>query len=210
GTDGEWGWDDTTSIAIADERLDNLRCPVTYREFADTLLQFQCVSWTSGGKAMKQRIAAGLFLCSLFVVVGGDAQRPNITEKPVWTLEFIKVRPENFGPAMGYLDDHWIPLRAEAKRRGAVLAYHRIQNAMLTTPGHHVGDPSSIVLLTEYKNMDAYLESRSREHLAANTPGFVPQGIVRLKPEDLFETFNTQVFQEEPDTSTGLKLLTKQ
>ena len=81
---------------------------------------------------------------------------------------------------------------------------------MLTTPGHHVGDPSSIVLLTEYKNMDAYLENRSREHLAVNTPGFVPQGIGRLKPEDLFETFNTQVFQEEPDTSTGLKLLTKQ
>ncbi|MGB7848167.1 MAG: hypothetical protein WBL63_21330 [Candidatus Acidiferrum sp.] len=48
------------------------------------------------------------------------------------------------------------------------------------------------------------------QHLAANTPGFVQQGTVRLKPEDLFETFNTQVFQEEPDTSTGLKLLTKQ
>jgi len=29
GTDGEWGWDDTTSIAIADERLDNLRGKLT-------------------------------------------------------------------------------------------------------------------------------------------------------------------------------------
>jgi hypothetical protein len=26
GTDGQWGWDDTTSIAIADQRLDILRC----------------------------------------------------------------------------------------------------------------------------------------------------------------------------------------
>jgi len=28
--------------------------------------------------------------------------------------------------------------------------------------------------------------------------------------EDLFEQLNTQVFVEEPDTSTGFKLLTKQ
>ena len=40
---------------------------------------------------MKGHILAGLFLCSLFFVVGGDAQSPNIPEKPVWTLEFIKV-----------------------------------------------------------------------------------------------------------------------
>src|SRR5438132_14304578 len=80
GTDGEWGWDDTTSIAIADERLDNLRCPVTYREFADTLLHFQCFSCTSGGQAMKQCIASGLFLCALFVELGCDADRRSCSE----------------------------------------------------------------------------------------------------------------------------------
>ena len=159
---------------------------------------------------MKARIVIGFFLCCLFLVVGGDAKSPSLTEKSVWTLEFIKVRPENVGLTMGYLDDHWIPLRAEAKLRGDVLAYHRIQNAMLTTPGHQVGDPSSIVLLTKYKNMDAYLESRSREHLAANTRGFVVQGVIRQGAEDLFEMMNTQVFEEEPDASTGLKLLTKE
>ncbi len=83
---------------------------------------------------MKGRIFAGLFLCSLFFVVGGDAQTDKI-ERPVWTLEFIKVRSENFGPAMGYLDDHWMRVRAEAKRQGAVLDYHRIQNAVLEIPG---------------------------------------------------------------------------
>ena len=54
-----------------------------------------------GGKTMKGRILASLFLFSLFIVVGGDAQSPNIPERPVWTLEFIKVTPENFGLAWG-------------------------------------------------------------------------------------------------------------
>lgn len=70
---------------------------------------------------MKGRVLARLFLCSLFFVVGGDAQSPNTSEKPVWTLELIKVRPENVALAMQYLNDHWMRVRAAAKRRGAVL-----------------------------------------------------------------------------------------
>src|SRR5437667_6174447 len=88
---------------------------------------------------MKVRIIAALFLCSLFIVVGGDAQSPDKAGKPVWTLEFIKVQPENFAPAMQYLDDHWMRVRTEAKRQGAVLDYRRIQNAVLEIPGHKVG-----------------------------------------------------------------------
>ena len=165
---------------------------------------------------MKGRIFAGLFLCflcflcSLFFVVGGDAQTDK-TEKPVWTLEFIHVRSENFGPAMGYLDDHWMRVRAEAKKEGAVLDYHRIQNAVLVTPGRKVGDPSSIVLLTEYKNMDAFMQSEKlfesiRERLPKSTPGvFKP-----AKPDDLYETVDSRLFVEEPETSGGFKLLTKQ
>lgn len=34
-------------------------------------------------KTMNGRILAGLCLFSLFIVVGGDAQSPNIPEKPV-------------------------------------------------------------------------------------------------------------------------------
>src|SRR5215469_12241838 len=113
---------------------------------------------------MQGRIFAGLFLCSLFFVVGGDAQSRD-KEKPVWTMEFIKLKPENFGPAMGYLDYHWMGVRAEAKNRGAVLDYHIIQNvliqdAVLARPGERVDDLHSIVLLTEYKNRDAFRESQ--------------------------------------------------
>ena len=72
---------------------------------------------------MKARIFVGLFLCSLFFVVGGDAQSPDFRagggtpfsgymradgEKPVWALQFVKVQPENLGLAMQYLDDQWM------------------------------------------------------------------------------------------------------
>jgi hypothetical protein len=162
---------------------------------------------------MKGRILAGLCLFSLFIVVGGDAQSPNIPEKPVWALEFIKVTPENFALTMQYLDDHWMRVRAEAKRQGAVLDYHLISNAGIVTPGHKVWDQDSIVLLTKYKNMDAFVESQHASRPSTNgyrvfssslEPSFSREDL------DLFETLNTQVFVEEPDTSMGFKLLTKQ
>ena len=159
---------------------------------------------------MKGRILAGLFLCSLFFVVGGDAQSPDIPEKPVWALEFIKVQPENFGAAMQYLDDHWIRVRAEAKRQGAVLDYHLISNGGIVTPGHKLWDQDSIVLLTKYKNMDAFMESQ-KLFGSMREPGFrfyYRVGVHRL--EDVFETLNTQVFVEEPDTGIGFKLIAKQ
>jgi hypothetical protein len=149
---------------------------------------------------MRGRIFAGLFLCSLFFAVGGDAQSPSIPEKPVWTLELIKVQRDNLAPAMQYLKDHWMTERAEAKRQGAVLGYHLMLNTGMLE--------NSIVLLTKYKNMDAYLENTraAREHRNAQR-FFVSGG---LSSEDVFETLNTQVFVEEPDTSTGLTLLAEQ
>ena len=109
---------------------------------------------------------------------------------------------------MQYLDDHWMRVRAEAKRQGAVLDYHLISNAGIVTPGHKAWDQDSIVLLTKDKNMDAFMDSQHASRLAAN--GF-RYGYGVLQPvEDLFEQLNTQVFVEEPDTSTGFKLLTKQ
>ena len=164
---------------------------------------------------MKARIFAGLFLSSLFFVVGGDAQSPDIYMradggKPVWALEFIKVQPEDFALAMQYLDDHWMRVRAEAKSKGAVLDYHLISNGGIVTPGHKVWDQDSIVMLTKYKNMDAFMESQKRFPLMPEPNGFQFGGVARLWREDLFETLNTQVFVEEPDTSTGFKLLTKQ
>lgn len=159
---------------------------------------------------MRGRIFAGLLLCSLFLALGGDAQTRDAAEKPVWTLELIQVQPEKYGLAMGYLDDHWMRERAEAKKEGVVLDYHRIQNAELVTPRHKVGDPNSLVLMTEYKNMDAFMQSEKlfasiREHLPRSTPGvFKP-----TRPQDLYETVDTNVFVEESDTSAGFKLLAK-
>ena len=143
----------------------------------------------------------------------GDAQGPpGITEKPVWTLEFVKVRPEKYGLAMGYLDDHWMRIRAEAKRQSAVLSYHRISNAVLVTPDHNLGDEHSIILLTEYKNMDAFMGREKlfasiRERLPTDTPGMLK---LLLQPADLFEIVDKGVFLEDPEEDTQLKLLAKQ
>lgn len=161
---------------------------------------------------MKARIFAGLFLCSLFFVVGGDAQTDK-TEKPVWTLEFIQVQPGKAGLAMGYLDDHWMRVRAEAKKLGVVLDYHRIQGGTVEIDGHKTGHPGSLVLMTVYKNFDAFMQSEKlfasiQERLPKSTPGiFKP-----TKPDDLYETVDSRIFVEEPDTdtSTGFKLIAKQ
>lgn len=161
---------------------------------------------------MQRRIFASLFLCSLFIVAGGDAQSPATMEKSVWTLEFIKVWPGKIGMTLGYLDDHWMRTREEAKQQGAVLSYHRFAEAQLVRPGVKEGDQNNIVLLTEYKNLAAYdarekLFASIREKLPSGTPGV-------LKPwqqKDLYETVNTSVFLEEPDMGgTRLKFLAKQ
>ena len=158
---------------------------------------------------MKRNVFIGLLLCTLFVA-GGGAQSPGKPEKPVWTLEFIHVKSANFSLAMGYLDEHWMRERAEAKKEGPVLDYHRIQNAELVTPGRKVGDPSSMILITEYKNMAAFLQSERlfasiRERLPKSTPGvFKP-----ANPDDLYETADSRVFVEEPETSVGYKLVAK-
>ena len=163
---------------------------------------------------MKGRTFAGLFLCSLFISAGGDARNRDGMEKektdqPVWTLEFIRVNL-GFGGAMTYLDDNWMRVRAEAKKEGAVLDYHRIQNAALEIDGHKMGDPHSFVLMTEYKNLDAFMQSQElfasiRERLPKRDPGVLkPQG---RKPEDVYEIVDSQVFLEEPEVSGGFKLL---
>jgi hypothetical protein len=160
---------------------------------------------------MQKRLFAGLLLGLLIFLVRGDAQSPNAIDKPVWTVELIKVRPEKFGLTLGYLDDNWMRVREEAKRQGAVLSYHRISEAVLLTPGTKSGDQNSMILLTEYKDSAAYF---GREKLFAsilkhlpNSPGVLPTG----KQEDLFETLDTRVFMEVPaETSSQLKLLAHQ
>ena len=153
---------------------------------------------------------ASLLLCAICFNVRGDAQNPGIAEKPVWTLEFIEVGPD-MGLTLGYLDDHWMRVREEAKRQGAVLSYHRISEVTLETLGSKTGDPNSMVLLTEYKNLAAFsgrekLFASIREHLPSNTPGVVP-----IKREGLYDTVDTRVFLEQPAEANGtqFKLLAK-
>src|SRR6266550_3696694 len=154
---------------------------------------------------------ASLLLCAICFNVRGDAQSPDIAEKPVWTLEFIEVGP-NMGLTLGYLDDHWMRVRAEAKRQGAVLSYHRISEMLLVASGSKTGDPNSIVLLTEYRNLAAFsgrekLFASILEHLPSSTPGVVP-----IKREGLYDTVETRVFLEQPAeaNATQFKLLAKQ
>jgi len=162
-----------------------------------------------GGVFMQRRMFAGLFLVSLFIVSGGGAQQfPADSEKPVWTMESIKVKPEMFGFALGYLDDNWMREREEAKRKGAVVSYYRIAEE-----GNGDSD-RSIVLLTEFKNPVAYGTReelfasirKQRKKLPNNTPGVVRLG--RL--EDLYEAMTTRVFRDYSDMdNVRLRLLSK-
>ena len=154
---------------------------------------------------MQRRMFAGLFLVSLFIVSGGGAQQsPADGEKPVWTMEILKVMPGRFGPTLGYLDDNWMRIREEAKRRGAVLSYHRIaeQSTSETDP--------NIVLLTEYKNQAAYdargkLFSSIFKAVARQFPG-----LLLYQHNDLYETVSTRVYQDYQGAhSAQFRLLSK-
>ncbi len=152
---------------------------------------------------MERRIFACLFLTSLLIVAVGGAQSPSESEKPVWTMELIRVKPDMFGFTLGYLDDNWMRVHEEAKRQGSVLGYHRI--------AEQGSGESDIVLLTEYKNQatcDAreQLFSSIRKQLPNNTSGLIrpPQ------QEDLYEILSTRVFQDYSYIDkAGFRLLSK-
>ena len=140
---------------------------------------------------------SSLVLCSLCFIAKGDAQSQAAEEKPVWAMEFIEVQPGKMALALGYLDDHWMRVRQEAKRQGVVLSYHRVSEVQLA-PGSDAGDPNAIVLLTEYKNLAAFsgrevVFASILRHLPSGTPGLVP-----LRPEELYKTVETRVFMEQP------------
>ena len=162
---------------------------------------------------MQGRIIATLFLSSLFIAVGGDSQGSDTREKPVWTLEFVKVAPDSYATALRRLDDQWMRIREEAKRQGEVLSYERIANAGLITPDHKQTDQVSIVLLTEYKSMAAYngrekLFASIREHLPSNTPPGLKEPL-RVLP--FFEISEEHLFLDVPaEGNPQFKLIAKQ
>src|SRR5580765_5174506 len=99
---------------------------------------------------MDRRIFSSLLFVSLLIVTVGGAQSTSESQKPVWTMESMKVKPGMFGITLGYLDDNWMRVREEAKRQGAVLSYHRIAEEGLQE------SDMEVILLTEYKNQAAY------------------------------------------------------
>lgn len=147
---------------------------------------------------MQGRVFAGIALVSLLTVAGGLAQDPSPNESPVWTMEFVKVKPGMFGLALGHLDEDWMRVREEAKQQGAVLTYHRIGDQ-----GGQQRD-GSVVLLTEYKNQAAYdgrerLFDSIRNQLTKNSSGVIrPQ-----KEEDLYSIVSTRVFQDYSDLAAA-------
>lgn len=154
---------------------------------------------------------AGVVLCCLCFTAGASAQS-SIPDKPVWTLEFIKVKPGKLGLAFGYLDEHWMRVREGAKQQGTVLNYHRISELAARIPGVKPGDPDTILLLTEYKNLKAFQErEKVFAPIAARLPT-TPGVITPSNPDELYETVDTRVFAEEPEgTHTPeFKLLAKQ
>jgi hypothetical protein len=139
-------------------------------------------------------------LVSLRIASDGGAQSRSEIEKPVWTMEFIKVKRGMFGFTLGYLDDNWMLVREEARRRGAVLNYSRI--------GEQNNQDGTILLLTEFKDQNAY---DVRELLFAAILKQLPQKtsgrLDVLRQEDLYETSPARVYQDYSDTYSPRVLL---
>jgi len=154
---------------------------------------------------MRRATLAGVFLISLLVVPGAAPQNPSDSEKPVWTMEILKVKSETFGYTLGYLDDNWMRVRVEAKRQGAVLSYNRI--ADLDGRESH----RSIVLLTEFKNLATYHASEKLfASIAAQLPNNKSAIMRPHKQADLYETMSTRVFQDYSDMDDArFRLLSK-
>jgi len=152
---------------------------------------------------MDRRIFACLFLCSL-LVAGGMAQIPANKDKPVWTIEFIKVKPGKFEPTLGYLDNNWMRFHEEAKHQGVVLSYYRIAEEDSNESG------KTIVLLTEYKNQAAYAGREKLFDSIEKQLGGSAGVVMPYQARDLYETIGTHVFNDYTDAyAARFRLLAK-
>jgi hypothetical protein len=149
-----------------------------------------------------QRILFAPFLIfvSLLVTSDGGAQSRSEIEKPVWTMELIKVKPGMFGFTLGYLDENWMRVREEAKRQGAVLNYGRI--------GEQTNQDGTILLLTEFKNQNAY-DTREMlfDLILKQLPRKMSGKLDVLRQEDLYEASPARVYQDYSDTYNPRVLL---
>src|ERR1700730_3244145 len=164
-------------------------------------------------------VAIALF--SLLIAIGVNAQQfqdapptaPLKAEQPVWALEFIKVKPGMFAATMGYLDDNWIRLRAEAKRQGAVLNYNRVADqTRVRLPGQESSNNDwDILLMTEYKNQTAY-DGREKlfDSILKRLPNNTSEVIKGYKKEELFQSVKSRILQDFSDNAyPQVRLLTR-
>jgi hypothetical protein len=145
-----------------------------------------------------------IIFVSLLVAGGGGAQSRSENDKPVWAMEFIKVKPGMFGFTLGYLDDNWMRIREEAKRQGILLGYNRAGQEGPDSTGN-------IVLLTEFKNQAAY---DARERLFASIREQLPNkmsGRLNVPPQAaLYEAAPALVYKDYSDAyNVRLQLLSK-
>ena len=169
---------------------------------------------------MRKPKFVAITLFSLLIAIGVNAQQfqdappaaPSKAEQPVWALEFIKVKPGMFVATMGYLDDNWIRLRAEAKRQGAVLNYNRVadnrRERFSTEPSNNDWD---ILLMTEYKNQAAY-DGREKlfDSILKRLPNNTSEVIKGYKKDQLFQSVRTRVLQDFSENGyPQLRLLTR-
>ena len=161
-----------------------------------------------------------LALFSLLIVLGLRPQQfqsdppaaPSNAAKPVWALEFVKVKPGMFAATMGYLDDNWIRLRAEAKRHGEVLTYNRVAaESWALFPTEEPSNDWDILLMTEYKNRAAY-DGREKlfDSILKRLPNKTSEVIKGYKKEELFQSVKTRVLQDFSENGyPQVRLLTR-
>jgi hypothetical protein len=133
---------------------------------------------------MMRRLFCLAVIASLAIAAGMRGQSSAESDKPVWTMEFLKVKPGKFEMTLGSLDDGRISEQGtrESER--------------------------NIVLLTEYKNQVAY---EGRDSLFAKIRKELPStpAIMRnAQPEELYVVGTTRVFEDHSDSGDPrMKLL---
>jgi hypothetical protein len=153
---------------------------------------------------MKTKLLMSLLILSLVLVSGGKAQRLSEIDKPMWTIEYIKAKPGMYGFTLGYLDENWMGVRAEAQRQGAVVSYRRLVQQ------DESQNEKNIVLITEFKNSNAFIFRNTLFSKILKQMPSPTSDIVKFKPQDLFESSNEIVFLDSQDTSnTQQRLLSK-
>ena len=157
---------------------------------------------------MRGRIILTVFWVFSLMLAGGDAQIRAHKQRPVWTMELIKVKPGELGATLDYLDYHWSRVREEAKREGAVLSYHRIADQGGADTDH------TIVLLTQYQDEVTYREREKLFSSIAKSQNLPLVWSLRGNPgmmldqhADLFETLSTSVYNDYTDPDENVRIV---